>query len=89
MKTYTKREGKKGYSINASDVPAAINKLGKIEHESYDLISKICDDYCKYQEMYGKKCRRQFMLDAQCFRCPLDKLANLILQDDSKEPKPI
>ena len=89
MKTYTKREGKKGYSINASDVPAAINKLGKIEHESYDLISKVCDNFCKYPERYSGLRTGQYMLDARCVKCPLDKLANMILQDDSKEPKPI
>ena len=84
MKTYTKREGKKGYSINASDVPDAINKLGRIEHEAFDICSLTCDSYCKYKEIYGHDRASGYMLAARCRTCPLAKLADLILKEERR-----
>lgn len=68
-----------GYSVAAEDLPKAITKLGMIEYKSYYLISEICDERCKYQEIFAGMENGEEKLLAKCEGCPLDKLANMIL----------
>ena len=83
MKVLTEQRGK-GYVIATKDVPGAIDKLGRIEHEAFDLCALTCDCYCKYKEVYGHDRASGYMLAARCRTCPLAKLADLILKEDRR-----
>lgn len=82
MKTLTeKSEFGRGYAIDSEKLLDGITKLGKIEHETYDLLSAICDERCKYRDLFEGMEGGQDRLDAKCAGCPLDMLANLIWGD--------
>lgn len=55
-----------------------VTKLGKLEHEAFDLISETCDGYCKYTDAYNGMEGGQERLEAKCAECPLEKLADMI-----------
>ena len=85
MKQLTKRsELGRGYSVNSGDLPTVITKLGTIEHEAYDLFSAVCDERCKYRDLFEGMEGGQEKLDAKCAGCPLDKLANLIWEEKNQ-----
>lgn len=86
MKVLTEQRGK-GYVIAAKDVPDAINKLGRIEHEAFDLCALTCDSYCKYKELFGYDRAGAHMLGTRCRTCPLAKLADLILKEDRRSTR--
>lgn len=73
-----KRELGAGYSIESGAVPEVITKLGKLEHEAFDLIGETCHGYCKYIDAYDAMEDGQERLEEKCAECPLEKLADMI-----------
>lgn len=79
MKQLTKKsELGAGYSIKSGDLTNGIYKLGKLEHEAFDLIGATCDGFCKYIDAYSGMEDGQERLEAKCAECPLEKLADMI-----------
>ena len=82
MRVLTKTENTTGFSISSGDLLNAINKLGCIEKEAFDLIHKACDEYCVMPERYSGS---MTFLSSLCEACPLTKLADLIYKDEGSK----
>lgn len=84
MKNLTeKSEYGRGYAIDSENILNVITKLGKIEHQTYELFSGVCDERCKYRDLFEGMEGGQEKLDEKCDVCPLNKLANLIWEEEN------
>lgn len=50
-----------------------IQKLGHIEHHAEDLITQVCDNYCRNRED-----ARELGLEYICEGCPMTRLVEMI-----------
>ena len=63
-----------------------VQKLGRIEHEAFDLIEEVCDRYCKWPDVFEESTCGEARLRIRCESCPLDKLSALIWEGPHETP---
>ena len=68
----TEKKSNRYFALAQAD--EIIHKLEKIESGAPLLLAKICDDYCMFPQVLPT----QVALDAQCERCPMKELVELI-----------